>query len=219
MPNSYLPFESTRHVPKHVPTRAAAGLPDEGFVFCGFNNGYKISREIFDLWLSLLQETPDSVLWLRAGSVDMMNNLRSAAESRGVASERLVFAGFEQRMEDHLARLQLADLFLDTLPYNAHTTGTEALWAGVPLVTCLGRTFAGRVGASMLAAAGLPELVCTDLSAYRALAVELSRSPRALLELKARLAAARDSAPLFDTARYTRDLETILVAISKQSVP
>jgi protein O-GlcNAc transferase len=210
MPHSYLPFDDTRSVAAAGGGRQSVGLPAHGFVFCAFNNGFKITREIFDVWMSLLHELPDSVLWLRSMGPKTAANLRDAAVARGVSAERLVFAKFEQHIDAHLARLQFADVFLDTLPYNAHTTAAEALWAGVPVITCCGRSFAGRVGASLLSACGLDELICTDLAGYRQLALKIAHSPSLQLELRERLRQIRPSTPVFDTRRYTKDLEELL---------
>ena len=135
-------------IASRTPSRAEAGLPERGFVFCSFNNSYKIGPEIFDIWMRLLQAVEESVLWLPRTNKGAMANLMREAERRGVPARRLVFASYAPRAEDHLARLQLADLFLDTLPYNAHTTASDALWAGLPLLTCQGKSFAGRVAAT-----------------------------------------------------------------------
>jgi predicted O-linked N-acetylglucosamine transferase (SPINDLY family) len=216
MPHCYLPFDNRRGPIAPQPSRAAVGLPEQGPVFCGFSNGYKISRPIFDVWLRLLQTVPDSVLWLRAGPAAMEENLRLAARARGVGAERLIFAPFVASMDEHLTRLQCADLFLDTLPYNAHTTAAEALWSGLPVVSCRGRTFAGRVGASVLAAAGLKELVAADLGEYFRLARDLALAPAARESIRMRLLQSRCRAPLFDAGRYTRDLEALLWQLAAQ---
>jgi protein O-GlcNAc transferase len=216
LPNSYLPFDDTRTATAGY-DRHAAGLPAAGFVFCAFNNGFKITHDMFEVWMRLLRQVPGSVLWLRSMGPATASNLKDAAAARGIAAERLVFAKFEPRMEAHLARLQLADLFLDTLPYNAHTTAAEALWAGVPIVTCSGRSFAGRVGASLLSSCGLTDLICTDLDAYEALALRIAHSAQLRAELRERLSHARHSASVFDTRRYTRDLEDLLVGANRMS--
>jgi protein O-GlcNAc transferase len=181
-------------------------LPESGFVFCSFNNTYKIMPEIFDIWMRLLRKVEHSVLWLFEDNSYAAANLAREAEARGISPKRLVFA---QRMNaaDHMARHQLADLFLDTLPYNAHTTASDALWMGLPVLTCLGQTFPGRVAASLLNAIGLPELVTDSPSAYEARALELTRDTARLAAIKAKLAANRDVFPLFDTGRFTRNLE------------
>src|SRR5262249_19789106 len=161
-----------------VPSRAQVDLPPQGFVFCAFSNGYKITPPLFEVWMRVLRDTPGSVLWLREDEPDVMANLRREAAARDIAPARLVFGELLRRLEDHLARLQLADLFLDTLPYNAHATAAHALWAGLPVLTCRGRAFAARVGASLLTTVGLPELITDDLAQYESLAIQLARSPR-----------------------------------------
>jgi protein O-GlcNAc transferase len=207
LPNTYLPFDRQRTLGTAPLDRAAVGLPADGIVFCGFSNGYKVTRRTFEIWMRLLGQVPHSVLWLRGGHPVMEQKLRQAAGEQGISLERLVFAPFVPQMDQHLRRLQLADLFLDTAPYNSHTTAAEALWAGVPVITRRGRSFASRVGASVLLAAGLPELVCADEAGYFDQAITLARSPGALAELRERLRAARPKVPLFDTAQYVRDLE------------
>jgi protein O-GlcNAc transferase len=216
LPHSYLPFDRERTVGNSV-GRIDAGLPATGFVFCAFSNGYKIAREVFEVWMTLLKEVPDSVLWLRSGAPAMEGNLIGAAGDLGVAADRLVFSPFAARMDEYLARLQLADLFLDTVPYNAHTTAAEALWAGVPVITCRGRSFAGRVGASLLTAAGLPELIGDDLDGYRDRALNLARSPAALRELRERMRTDKATSAVFDTARYVRDFESALFGMWRRA--
>jgi predicted O-linked N-acetylglucosamine transferase (SPINDLY family) len=186
--------------------RAEAGLPDGAFVFCNFNQGYKLAPETFAIWMQLLRRRDDSVLWLLRDHDVAMARLRAEAQAQGVAGERLIFAPM-MPLERHLSRVALADLFLDTLPYNAHTTASDALWAGVPLVTCRGTAFAGRVAASLLQAAGLPDLIAETPDAYEALAAALARDPETLAQARARLARNRDTCALFDTARFTRHLE------------
>jgi predicted O-linked N-acetylglucosamine transferase (SPINDLY family) len=210
MPHCYLPFDDARSAGDVPMSRREAGLPQQAFVFCAFSNGYKIARPLFEIWMSLLRELPQSVLWLRNMGPAAAANLQSAAVSMGVAAERLIFAPFIECMDSHLARLHLADVFLDTRPYNAHTTAAEALWADLPVITCPGGRFAGRVGASVLHAAGLDELICADLPSYRAHALRLARSPELLRNLREKIAALKSTAPLFDTLRYTRDLESTL---------
>jgi predicted O-linked N-acetylglucosamine transferase (SPINDLY family) len=217
MPNSYLPFDNGRVIPDAGPTRAAAGLPDGALVFCAFNNGYKITRSVFDAWMGLLREVPDSVLWLRSASDELAAALRMNARRRGIADSRLLFAGYERDMDAHLARLRLADIFLDTQPYNAHTTAVEALWAGVPVISIRGSSFAGRVGASVLAASQMPDLVNNTIEEYQAMAAKFAHSDSLRLATRARLRQVRDSAPLFDTASYTRDLENLLLSVCKRS--
>ena len=195
-----------REVSDRVPTRAECGLPEQGVVFCSFNNAFKITPDVFDIWMRLLRETENSCLWLLDANVGAVRNLRDAAKARGVSADRLVFAP-RTNVEDHRARHQLADLFLDTLPYNAHTTASDALWAGVPIVTRLGSTFAGRVAASLLTAIGLPELITRSPEEYEGLARKLANDPTFLVATKEKVARNRKTAPLFDTARFTRHLE------------
>jgi protein O-GlcNAc transferase len=188
------------------PSRASQDLPAEGIVLACFNNSWKITAPVFALWMRLLARLDHSVLWLARAGDDTAKNLRAAASAAGIDPGRLVFARHLPQAE-HLARLQLADLSLDTLPYNAHTTASDALWAGVPHLTCQGESFAARVAASLLTALGLPELITQDLESHEAMALTLARDPVRLGELRARLAACRASAPLFDTASFCRSLE------------
>lgn len=206
LPDAYQANDRKRRVADQTPTRSEAGLPERGFVFASFNNTYKIGPEVFDVWMRLLRSTEMSVLWLLEDNAIAAANVKREAEARGVAPERLVFAQ-RTKPDEHLARHRLADLFLDTIPYNAHTTASDALWMGLPLVTCPGSTFPGRVAASLLHAIGLPELVTTSLGDYGALALKLAREPDALAAIKSKLAANRDSHRMFDTARFTRLLE------------
>ncbi|MFN7418777.1 MAG: tetratricopeptide repeat protein [Alphaproteobacteria bacterium] len=207
LPFAYQPNDDRRVIADKTPTRAEAALPETGFVFCSFNASYKITPPVFDVWMQLLHEVPGSVLWLLGGDAVIEANLRREAVERGVDASRLVFAP-KAPLPEHLARHRLADLFLDTLPYNAHTTASDALWAGLPLVTCTGRSFAARVAASLLRATGLPDLVTASLEDYRDLALALARDPARLAALKARLAANLPAAPLFDTDRTRRQVET-----------
>jgi predicted O-linked N-acetylglucosamine transferase (SPINDLY family) len=184
-----------------------AGLPERGFVFCCFNNSFKITPEVFDIWMRLLKEIDDSILWLSPANSSAPDNLRREAEKRGVAPDRLVFASRVPLNEDHLARLQHADLFLDTTPYNAHATACDALWAGVPVLTCSGASFASRVAGSLLGAVGLPELISGSPEEYEALALKLARDPALLGSLRQKLARNRNTFPLFDTDRFTRHIE------------
>ena len=207
LPDCYQPNDSGRALPQDVPGRAACGLPDEGaFVFCNFNQSYKITPAMFAVWMRILKKIEGSVLWLLESNHQCQENLRREAAAQGVAGERLVFAPMTSPQK-HLARLVLADLCIDTLPYNAHTTGSDALWAGVPLVTCRGQAFAGRVAASLLNAVGLPELVTDSLDSYETLIVALARDPARLQAIRRKLAEWRPSAPLFDTDRYRRHIE------------
>jgi predicted O-linked N-acetylglucosamine transferase (SPINDLY family) len=197
-------------------TRTEAGLPDEAFVFCCFNHNWKITPAVFDIWMRLLTQVDSSVLWLLEGNSSIRENLCRQAAARGVTVERLIFAP-RTSPERHLARQQLADLFLDTLPYNAHTTASDALWMGLPLVTTPGQSFPARVAASILQAAGLPELIVPDLKAYEALALKLARDPALLKAIRGKLAANREKMALFDTARFTRNLEAAYLAMLNQA--
>jgi predicted O-linked N-acetylglucosamine transferase (SPINDLY family) len=212
LPDSYQCNDSRGTFTDDSVTRAQAGLPEAGFVFCCFNRNYKIAPDTFALWMRLLRDAPSSVLWLLEDNPDAKRNLEREAEAHGMASGRLVFA---QRVSasEHLARHRLADLLLDTQPYGAHTTASDALWAGLPVLTALGTTFASRVAASLLNAVGLSELIADSLEAYEASALRLARHPDALVAIKNKLAANRDNCPLFDTARFTRNLESAYVAM------
>lgn len=207
LPGSFMGADSSRAIAPTTPTRAEEGLPATGFVFCAFNNSYKISPLIFDVWMTLLNEVADSVLWLSGSNESAERHLRAAVQARGIAPERLVFARRVALNEEHLARHRLADLYLDTLPINAHSTANDALWAGLPVLTCRGGTFGSRVAASLLTAVGLPELITDNLDAYKALALKLARDPALLAALRDKLALDRDSSSLFDTARFTRQIE------------
>jgi predicted O-linked N-acetylglucosamine transferase (SPINDLY family) len=207
LPDSFMVNDAERKISAHRPSRAEAGLPESGFVFCCFNNAYKITPDVFDVWMRLLEDVDGSVLWLSTANARAMDNLRREASQRGVAAERLVFAPKVALNEDHLARVALADLFLDTLYYNAHTTAADALWAGVPVITCPGTTFASRVAGSLLDAVGLPELITDSVPDYEALALRLARDPDQLSAVRQKLARNRNAFPLFDTARFTRHLE------------
>jgi len=207
LPDTFMVTDATRRISAHTPSRQEAGLPECGVVFCCFNNSFKITPEVFDVWMRLLRQIEGSTLWLSANA-SAANNLRREAEARGVSANRLIFASRTPSNEQHLARLRLADLFLDTLYYNAHTTACDALWAGVPVLTCPGETFASRVAGSLLTAIGLPELITHSLADYEALAFRLVRDPGALASLRQKLARNRTTHPLFDTARFTRHIET-----------
>ena len=207
LPEIFLPTDATRPIPARTPTRAEEGLPDTGFVFCSFNNTHKITPPVFDAWLRLLRQVEGSVLWLLDGNAAAVRNRRAYAAERGIDPDRLVFARRKEGPE-HLARHRLAGLFLDTVPYNAGATAADALWAGLPLVSCAGSSFVGRMAASQLAAIDLPELVTANLEDYEALALRLARDPGALAAVKAKLERNRATQPLFDTVRYTRHLES-----------
>lgn len=206
LPHCYLPNDDRREVGP-PPTRAAAGLPEQVFVFCAFTNAYKINPPVFAAWMRLLHEVPDSVLWLRAAGERPEANLRREAAAQGIDPERMLFAPLVDAMEQHLARLSLADLFLDTSPYNAHSTACDALWVGVPVLTCPGRGFAARVAASAVTAACCPELIALNLDDYVRRGTLLARDPVRREALRSQLRASRGTAPLFDTRGFTRHLE------------
>jgi protein O-GlcNAc transferase len=206
LPNCYQVNDSKRAIAEGAPTRSESGLPEPGFVFCCFNNNYKITPVMFSIWMKLLVSVPGSVLWLLADNRWAIENLRREAEARGVDAARLVFAP-RAGLADHLARHRLADLFLDTLPYNAHTTASDALWAGLPLLTCTGKSFPARVAGSLLHAVGLPELVTGDIPAYEEKALWLASHPDELRRLREKLARNRLTMPLFDTQRFCRNIE------------
>ncbi len=212
LPHCYQPIDTKRLISNITPARAGCGLPEQGFVFCSFNNSYKITPEYFGIWMRLLAAIPGAVLWFLDANDLVTDNLRGEAGARGVDPNRLVFAP-SLPFPEHLARHRLADLFLDTLPYNAHTTASDALWAGLPVLTCAGDTFAGRVAGSLLHAAGLPELVTGSPAAYESMALRLAREPALLQALRHKLLGNRLNSPLFDIARYTRHYETALTQI------
>jgi predicted O-linked N-acetylglucosamine transferase (SPINDLY family) len=206
LPACFFPSDSRRAIADKVYARPELGLPSAGFVFCCFNNSVKISPPIFDVWMQILRRVDASVLWLRTDDRTVVDNLRAEAQRRGVDGNRVIFAP-RISMPQHLARHRNADLFLDSLPYNAHTTASDALWAGLPVLTSPGEGFASRVAASLLRAADLAELVASDLDDYREIAVALAGDPPRLASLKERLLRAHRGAPLFDTRKLTADLE------------
>jgi len=206
LPECFQGNDDRREIAGRTPTRAEVGLPETGFVFCAFNNTYKLTPTFFAVWMRLLQAVPGSVLWFAADDAGVRRNFRREAEKHGVAADRLVFSP-RIKYPEHLARLRLGDLFLDTLPFNAGTTASDALWAGLPVLTCAGEAFAARMAGSLLHAVGLPELVTDSLDAYEATARRLATSAGELAVLRDRLAANRDSAPLFATGRFCRHLE------------
>ncbi len=206
LPGSYQINDRKRIVSDRVFTRRDLGLPDSGFVFCSFNNNYKIIPEMFDVWVRILQSVQGSVLLLIEDSAKAAANLRREAASRGLAPERLVFVP-RVAPEDHLARQRAADLFLDTFPCNAHTTASDALWVGLPVLTLPGEGLASRVAASLLTAIETPELIAPDVQAYERLAVDLAKNPGRLAALRRQLDEKRLTAPLFDTELFARNLE------------
>ncbi len=215
LPQCYQPNDRSRVVSERPITRTELGLPEDGFVFCCFNNNYKILPTVFSSWMRILTAVEGSVLWLLRDNPTAEVNLRREAAARGVDPARLIFAE-RWPSDEHLARHRQADLFLDTLPYNAHTTGSDALWAGLPVLTCRGTTFPGRVGASLLHAVGLPELVTPTLEAYEKRAIELASDRAQLSRIRERLEQGRLTAPLFDTARYAQDLERLYESLLRE---
>ena len=207
LPGCYLANDDKGRALGAIPSRAEAGLPDKGFVFCNFNNAYKLTPDTFAGWMRILKQVDGSVLWLLESHAPFAENVRKEAQKQGVAGTRIILAP-NKPPQEHLARTALADLSLDTLPYNAHTTAGDALWAGVPLLTRRGSTFVGRVAASLLLNAGLPELVTESQEEYEGEAVRLANDAKALKALRDKLIAKRDQGELFDTARFTRHMES-----------
>jgi protein O-GlcNAc transferase len=212
LPDNYQANDGRRRISAVAPDRSAAGLPENGLVFCCFNNSYKITPDVFDVWMRLLRQVDSSVLWLLEGNSSAPHNLRYEAERRGVSGQRLIFAP-RMRPDEHLARHQLADLCLDTYYCNAHTTASDALWSGVPLLTCMGQTFASRVAGSLLTAIGLPELITHTLTDYENLGLKLALDRALLTAIRERLSRHRTTHPLFDTARLTQHLEAAYVSM------
>ncbi len=213
MPDVYQVCDRQREVGP-TPTRASCGLPEGAFVFCSFNNNYKYNPEMFGAWMNILQGTPGSVLWLLADNVWAQDNLKREAMARGVDESRLIFAP-RAAPPDYLARYRLADLFLDSYPFNGGTTANDALWMGLPVLTRSGQTFASRMAGALLTAAGLPELITTDLAGYQAKALELAHTPGACAALQAKLEQTKTNGVLFDTPHFVRALETQLQALAQ----
>lgn len=216
MPVCYQPNDRQRALPP-APTRAEAGLPDDALVLAGFNQPYKISAQVFDVWCAILQALPQAVLWLLEWNAQSRDNLSREAAQRGIDPARIVWAQ-RKRPADHMARMQLADLFLDTWPCNAHTTASDALWAGVPVVTWAGQTFASRVAASLVHAVGQGELACRDIEHYAHTVVELAHDPARRQALREQLVQARTASPLFDSAGFTRDIEALYLRMMQRHV-
>jgi len=215
LPDSYQVNDSTRIISDKALTRGDFGLPDEAVVFCCFNNSFKITSDVFDIWMRLLSEVKGSVLWLLAANKSAKLNLRNEASKRGINSNRLIFAERVSPAE-HLARNRLADLFLDTFNYNAHTTASDALWAGLPVLTKMGESFASRVGGSLLAAVDIPELITTTSREYEATAMQLATHPQELRAIKEKLARNLKSTALFDTARFAIKIEAAFTHMVKR---
>ena len=208
LPNSFMVNDTKIEVSKRSFTRQKAGLPSIGFVFCCFNNHYKILPKVFSSWMRILSQVDGSVLWLSEANKTIIENLINEAENNGIDQERLIFAPRLEFIEDHLSRVKLADLFIDTLPYNAHATTSDALRMGLPVLTCVGKSFASRVAASLINAVGLPELITTTQQEYEALAIDLATYPKKLKAIKDKLTQNLPSAPLYDTPLFTRHLES-----------
>ena len=212
LPNAYMPTDDSIAIADRTPTRMEAGLPETGFVYCSFNHDYKITPPLFDVWMRILKRVEGSVLWLMTRNPETPQNLRREAIARGIDGDRLYFASRVPKVEDHLARYRLAGLFLDTTPYNAHTTAADALMAGLPVLTCMGSGFPSRVAGSLVRIAGLPDLITEDLADYEEMAVRLANDTTLLDSLANRLQQARATSPLFDTALFTRGLEAAYAA-------
>jgi predicted O-linked N-acetylglucosamine transferase (SPINDLY family) len=208
LPNSYMVNDSKIKLSERVFTRREVGLPIDGFVFCCFNSHYKITPPVFTGWMRILSQVDGSVLWLSDTNSTAVNNLKKEVKKHGVNPNRLIFAPHLPFKEDHLNRIQLADLFIDTLPFNAHVTASDALRMGLPVLTCIGNSFASRVAASLLNAVNLPELITTTQEQYESLAIELATKPEKLKIIKDKLAKNLPTAPLYDTPLFTRHLES-----------
>jgi predicted O-linked N-acetylglucosamine transferase (SPINDLY family) len=206
LPDTYQPNDRKRQISVRKFTKSELGLPEQGFIFSCFNNNFKINPQVFDGWARILAQVPGSVLWLLEDNPKAKENLQKEAIARGIDKDRLIFAGRLETSE-HLARHALADLFLDTFPYNAHTTASDALWAGLPVLTLIGQSFAARVAASLLNAIDLPELITHSQAEYESLAIELATDPDKLAQIKQKLEMNRLTKPLFDTPRYTKHIE------------
>ena len=222
LPNSYLMYDTTSKTPAIPPSRQDLGLPEQGIVFCGFHNSYKISKEILQSWSNILRAVDGSVLWLTENNADFKKNILNEFLLEGIEKERIIFASRVDSMEDHLARFKQADLFLDAWPYNAHSTAMDALNVGVPLLTKIGNAFASRVGASLLTTAGLPELITGSREEYEALAIDLAKNPAKLSEMRSRVQSEGARSKLFNTQQFARDLENLYTQMhqkSKQDLP
>jgi protein O-GlcNAc transferase len=216
LPDSYMANCQTHDVAENAVDRQGMGLPDKAFVYCCFNNNHKITPAVFDVWMRILRRVDDGVLWLWVDDPDARENLRKEATRRGVDADRLIFAN-RLPIEEHLERLRLADLFLDTLPYNAHTTASDALRMGLPLLTCVGKSFSSRVAASLLGAVGLSELVTTSLESYEAIAVALAKNPDMLSQIRRKLIANTSESSIFDSAKISRLIEYLYMLMYERS--
>ena len=208
LPNSFMVNDTKKNLSNRVFTRAEVGLPANGFVFCCFNNHYKITPNIFIGWMRILKVVEGSVLWLTEGNNTAISNLKKEAKKNGVDENRIIFASRLTLREDHLNRIQLADLFIDTLPYNAHATTSDALQVGLPVLTCIGNSFASRVAASLINSVNLPELITNTQEQYESLAMELATHPEKLKTIKKNLNNNLPGSPLYDTPLFTQHLES-----------
>jgi predicted O-linked N-acetylglucosamine transferase (SPINDLY family) len=216
LPNTYMVDDSKRIPSTRVFTREEFGLPQNAFVFCCFNNDYKFNPQVLDNWSRILLAAKNSVIWISENNEYFRANIATEFESRGIDSSRIIFAQRVEIMADHLSRYALADLFLDTRPYNAHTTALDSLKAGVPVLTLMGQSFPSRVAASLLNAIGLPELITNTQEEYEALAIELAMNPQKLADIKLRLVRNRLTAPLFDTPLFTKNLEAAYIKMMER---
>lgn len=214
LPNTYLPNDYRDQVlPDRPPARGDFGLPERAFVFCAFNNSFKLNPHLFRKWMAILRAVEGSVLWLTFQNDVASDNLRREAVACGIGPDRLIFAERVPSYSDHLSRHRLADLFLDAVPFNAHTTACDALWAGLPVLTQIGEAFSARVAASLLTAIDMPELVVQSDDDYQALAIELAKNAAKLNAVKSKLLKNLPAKPLFDTRLYTRHLESAYQAM------
>ncbi|QWD05861.1 tetratricopeptide repeat protein [Polynucleobacter paneuropaeus] len=216
LPNTYQPNDRKRQIAPKQFSKSELGLPEQGFIFSCFNNNFKINPQVFDSWARILTQVPGSILWLLEDNHKAKENLQKEAIARGIDKDRLIFASRLETSE-HLARHALADLFLDTFPYNAHTTASDALWAGLPVLTLIGQSFAARVAASLLNAIDLPELITHTQAEYESLAIELATHPERLAQIKQKLQIHRLTKPLFDTPRYTKNIEAAYAQMYERS--
>ncbi len=205
---------SQREVSSKKFERKDFGLPQEGFVFCSFNNNYKITPYIFDSWMTILKEVKNSVLWVLKSNEVAIRNLKEAAKKRGVNENRLIFASFMSN-DEHLKRITLADLFLDSFPYNAHTTASDAVRMGIPIITLTGKSFSSRVGASILKTINMEKLITYNKNDYERLAIELAKKPEKFMEYKNQTREAVAKSPLFNSIKFTKNLEELYLKISK----
>ena len=213
LPDSFMVNDFTKKISDKIFTKEELGLPIKSFVFCSFNNYYKITPKIFDVWMRLLKQVEGSVLWLTEGNLTGIKNLQKEANERGIDSERLIFAKRTKLLADHLARHKAADLFIDTIPYNGHATASDALWSGLPVLTRIGKSFSSRVSASLLNALGLSELITYTEKEYEDLAIELAKNPNKLKEIKNKLEKNKISKPLFNTKIFANNIESAYVKI------